>query len=211
MSETYLTDEQFLDALKRVRKQIAGGLKNLKDDSTTSGDKYTTCSWGTCTQSMAAYPHPDSHLWPDQFILNQRVAPKYKERRHLCPMDWRNPTKVKDNYNGCFHSCRIFQAKSGRKNRVTQQQALKMYDKRIKFMEDMIAKKKGLSMMPGETVKTGASNVCDCGKEMRDEVCQSGAGYYIGTQCCYLNSRESGYFRTRKDAEAALESGDYGR
>lgn len=39
--------------------------------------------------------------------------------------------------------------------------------------------------LPGETIGLGAKPYCpDCGKKLELEVCRSGAGYYIGTQCC---------------------------
>jgi len=44
------------------------------------------------------------------------------------------------------------------------------------------------------------------------DVYRSGAGYYIGTYCgCGPNTRESGYYPTRKLAQAELDSGAYGR
>ena len=79
-------------------------------------------------------------------------------------------------------------------------------------------------VMPGETIQTGASDKCpDCGREMPLQVCQSGAGYYIGTMCCIdvdtyddighcqPYSRESGYYKTKEEAQAALSSGSFFR
>lgn len=42
---------------------------------------------------------------------------------------------------------------------------------------------------------------CDCDLPLK--VCQSAAGFYAGTWCdnCGPYSRESGYFRTREEAE----------
>ena len=64
-------------------------------------------------------------------------------------------------------------------------------------------------MMPGETIRSGAPDTCsDCGVTVRLQVCQSGAGYYIGTMCdCGPYSRESGYYPTCKAARNALENG----
>jgi hypothetical protein len=65
--------------------------------------------------------------------------------------------------------------------------------------------------LPGETIASGAPhpNGCcpDCGLEMPIKVCMSAAGYYIGTFCdqCGPYSRESGYYRTHKLAEADLK------
>lgn len=65
----------------------------------------------------------------------------------------------------------------------------------------------------GETVASGAdaSIACDiCGSEYVIGVYMSGAGYYVGYACTGCGSpfsRESGYFPTREDAEAALSEG----
>ncbi len=67
--------------------------------------------------------------------------------------------------------------------------------------------------LPGETIGTGAPPRCDdCGKMPKIDVYMSAAGYYVGTQCdCGPYSRESGYYKTREMARAALDSGAYGR
>lgn len=61
-------------------------------------------------------------------------------------------------------------------------------------------------MLPGETIRSGASDVCsDCGIKLVERVCYSAAGYYIGTTCnCGPYSRESHYYRTHALAQAAL-------
>ena len=60
-------------------------------------------------------------------------------------------------------------------------------------------------MLPGETILSGASDKC-CGKKLKFQVLQSGAGYYIGTWCpnCGPYSRESGYYRSEKGAQYDL-------
>ena len=47
----------------------------------------------------------------------------------------------------------------------------------------------------------------DCGKELPLQVLHSNAGYYIGTfcSCCGPYSRDSCYFRYRKDADRELD------
>jgi hypothetical protein len=62
-------------------------------------------------------------------------------------------------------------------------------------------------MIPGETIANGASKTCtECQVTLFLKVCQSAAGYYVGTQCnCGPYSRESGYFGSREDAELALK------
>jgi hypothetical protein len=67
-------------------------------------------------------------------------------------------------------------------------------------------------MFMGETIATGAPDKC-CGQVLKLEVLRSGAGYYVGTFCpeCGPYSRESGYFRTREEAQTALDEGGYER
>ena len=67
-------------------------------------------------------------------------------------------------------------------------------------------------MLPGETIGSGASNMC-CGKVLKFQVLCSGGGYYIGTFCrnCGPYSRESGYYGSSKEAQEALDSGAFGR
>ena len=67
-------------------------------------------------------------------------------------------------------------------------------------------------VIPGETIATGAPATCgECGVTPKLAVLMGGR-YHIGTACkCGPYSRESGYYKTRKEAEEALESGEYGR
>lgn len=68
--------------------------------------------------------------------------------------------------------------------------------------------------LPGETLATGAPDVCpECGTRLQLEVLRSAAGYYIGTRCeCGPYSRESAqYWRTREEAKTALRSGNWER
>ena len=68
-------------------------------------------------------------------------------------------------------------------------------------------------MLPGETIASGAPPRCeDCDTMPKLAVYLSGAGFYIGTYCqCGPYTRESGYYRTRELAQAAFDSGAYGR
>lgn len=67
-------------------------------------------------------------------------------------------------------------------------------------------------MLPGETIASGASNIC-CGNVLAMQVLHSRAGYYIGTQCpnCGPYSRESDYYLTPGAAQADLDSGNFSR
>jgi len=64
---------------------------------------------------------------------------------------------------------------------------------------------------PGETLGLGAPETCeDCGITVKEQVCQSAAGYYIGSMCnCGPYTRESGYYKTKEEAQKDLETGDY--
>lgn len=66
-------------------------------------------------------------------------------------------------------------------------------------------------MLPGECLCSGAQPICyDCGVTLQLEVLRSNAGYYIGSQCeCGPYSRESGYFRTREEAQHLLTHGGW--
>lgn len=67
-------------------------------------------------------------------------------------------------------------------------------------------------MLPGETIASGAEDEC-CGEILKLRVLESAAGYYIGTFCpnCGPNTRDSGYYGTKKEAKQALDTGDFGR
>ncbi len=64
-------------------------------------------------------------------------------------------------------------------------------------------------MTPGETIRSGASDIC-CVSKLPFEVLKSNAGWYIGTWCAVHGpyTRESGYYRTEQEAKAALDSGN---
>lgn len=66
-------------------------------------------------------------------------------------------------------------------------------------------------MIKGETIASGAPKTCpDCGKTPKLQVCYSNAGYYIGTMCnCGPYSRETDYYRTRKEAQEELNRGNF--
>lgn len=71
----------------------------------------------------------------------------------------------------------------------------------------MADKDKGRNKMvlQGETIYRGASDKCeDCGIKLELQVLKTYA-YYVGTQCqCGPFSRETGYYKTHKEAEQVL-------
>ena len=71
-------------------------------------------------------------------------------------------------------------------------------------------------VLPGETLGFGGnseensiSSCPDCSEKLIPKVMRSNAGYYIGTSCCCgPYSRESGYYKTKQEADVALTSGN---
>ena len=63
-------------------------------------------------------------------------------------------------------------------------------------------------VIPGETGHAGKA--CQgCCELLELKVCQSAAGYYLGTWClCGPFSRESGYYPSEKAAQDALDNFD---
>ena len=61
-------------------------------------------------------------------------------------------------------------------------------------------------MLEGETIGSGAPNICpDCKVKLMPKVLHSASGWYIGTWCnCGPYSRESGYYKTKFLAKRAL-------
>ncbi len=76
-------------------------------------------------------------------------------------------------------------------------------------------------MIPGDTIASGRPNVCSGDRPywvhepypLTNQVLSTPAGYYVGTLCQYCGpySRESGYYRSRDEAQQALDSGAFER
>lgn len=61
-------------------------------------------------------------------------------------------------------------------------------------------------MFPGETILSGASDIC-CGVKLTMMALESPKGWYIGTKCSVCGSpctRESEYFPSKKSTEIRL-------
>ena len=122
--DLYMPDNRYLAALERQKARVADGEPLCLDDSNAPGDKYTTASWGLCSDDKAAWPDAEDHLWPEDFEKRGRVAPKYLKRHQLCAFD----TREKDTGDGCFHTCRLFQ---GRYAKPSRAEAVALYQRRI--------------------------------------------------------------------------------
>jgi hypothetical protein len=122
----YMSNDRYIVALKHMRHLIANGEPLVAEDSDVTGDKWTHCSWGMCSMDAKSWPDPQDHLWPDQFIKDGRVAPKYAGPNQKCPMDKRDEP---DERMGCFYRCRIFrQLKS---HGIDKDSAVQLYDGQI--------------------------------------------------------------------------------
>lgn len=124
------TDDRWLLALKRMLALVKGDTRLKFIDSTQTGNKFTECSWGMCTDARRAWPDAQDHLWPDEFVKHGRVAPLYRESWQKCPLDRRrtmpDTDKRKFDSNGCFYTCAVFQA--NRANPApTREQTIELY------------------------------------------------------------------------------------
>jgi hypothetical protein len=104
MSDTYLSDAGYQQALQRFRDQIGAGLELEMVDDDTVGAKQTYCSWGLCSTLPGAWPAEDR-------LYEDLPYGKYRSADQPCPLDQR-PREDADPI-GCFYHCRMFQAKKG--------------------------------------------------------------------------------------------------
>jgi hypothetical protein len=137
----YLTAQQHLDSLRRLRRFIAAdpargrftGGELIAWDSDAIGDKDTECSWGQCTRRPEQWPD-DTRLWPERALQRDgRVyGVKYHQAGQFCPFDRRAPegSPMHGRPMGCFYRCRIFQ-RTKDEPRPTREEALEMFDKAI--------------------------------------------------------------------------------
>ena len=125
----YLPWDRLLLSLKRMRDRIAAGLNLRYEDSNEVGNKYTTATWGQCSDEKEQWPDKEDHIWPDEFAEQGRVAPLYRDGANgqKCPFDT-HPTGS----DGCFYHCRIFKNRKFNDGRLpTRKEALELYDKEI--------------------------------------------------------------------------------
>jgi hypothetical protein len=129
-----MAPEQYIAALERQRKRIADGLGLLYWDDTTVGAKSTHQAWGLCSNDKEAWPNAEDHLWPDQFVEDGRVAPKYFTRGQVCPFDTqealRGQVHEPGQPSGCFYRCMFFQARRYG-TPPDRKRALELYDAAI--------------------------------------------------------------------------------
>jgi len=140
-----MSKERYVEAMRRIRSQIANGLALEKIDSNTPGERYMHCSWGLCSMNSEQWPDPEDHKWPDQFIEHGRVSPKHFEMDHECP--FAGPQVVQPpNWQGCFYRCAVFQC--GLTDRA---EAVELYDRKITDETDTKAKPSEVSASTSHT------------------------------------------------------------
>ena len=66
-------------------------------------------------------------------------------------------------------------------------------------------------MLPGECIQKEETTCCDCKATLKLDVFRSAAGWYIGFFCfnCGPYSRESGYYKSQREAQWDLENGEW--
>jgi hypothetical protein len=128
--DLYCSSESYLFALEKQKERIENNLPLNAINSDEYGNNYTYCSWGLCCTDKEIWPNPEDHLWPDQFVKNERLAPKYRTKGQECPFD----DKTKPGYelnspNGCYYRCMIFQRSQNKK--PTKKEAIILYQIKI--------------------------------------------------------------------------------
>jgi hypothetical protein len=130
-NKLYLTNEQYINAMKRIRNLISDGKELIAIDDNTIGSKCTTCTWGLCSEEPDAWPDREDMLFPEQHP--QRISVKYTETNQRCPIDERD--LLNRDMNGCFFTCRIFKGKN-----LSRKEVIKLYDQRIIEAEKILNK-----------------------------------------------------------------------
>ena len=131
-----LTKEQTLTILKKLRTAIAQGMPLEYEDSEQTGNKYTYCSWGVCTDSTEIYNKAEYHTFPKSFDENGRDSALSLAKGVLCPILLERASDTEsDKLSGCFWRCRIFQHKFKTPSR---KKALELYDEKITALKNSI-------------------------------------------------------------------------
>jgi len=140
----YLTNEQFLNVLKRFRSQIKkryvdAGLKifGRVDDCNDYGAKTLDSNIGLCNDSPFLWKKEERlfdrtlsrcYSGKDPMIAYTTISPKYKRTYQFCPFR----IDKKEIYNGCFWSCKL------KKESISPEIAIEEYDKLIAIWEKII-------------------------------------------------------------------------
>ena len=145
-NDIYLTDEQYLDLLKKVREDLNRIKKIVAIDSDQTGNKHTFTNCGLCTGyigrgecwSRDTHVTMETALFPEDFKKKGKTRPypqqfsmKYRKDQHRCPLDSKKGSRDAM-ASGCFYRCMIFQRKF---RTPTIKEMKRMYDKIIQKAE----------------------------------------------------------------------------
>ena len=136
MSTLHLPTNRYLAAMKRLRDLILKDTPLRAEDDTSPGNKSTSCTWGLCSSEKEAWPDAQDHLWPDQFVSEGRIAPKYLQAKERCPLDRRENGPREP--NGCFYTCQVFSPLRGETSLQDPVKVLQLYDLRIAKTEAVL-------------------------------------------------------------------------
>ena len=125
-----MSDARYRMALVRMKKRIEAGLSLSAVDSTTTGDKFTICAWGMCSEDPEQWPQAGDHQFPVDFIKRRRISPDRRDHQ-TCPLQTDAEEPGATSW-GCFYKCRVFQKKGRRRHKVDRGFTLHLYDQRIK-------------------------------------------------------------------------------
>lgn len=115
--------ERYVLAVQRILDRIQNGYPLKLDDSNYEGDKYTSCSWGLCYESIDQWPDAEDHTFPISFEQDGRLSPLRCGEGQKCPMDRRTIEEKKATFNGCFWTCRAF---NPGKDKLTADEAIQL-------------------------------------------------------------------------------------
>lgn len=143
----FLTNNQYLKALRRMRDRISKGFKLVLEESDKQGSKYSYATWGMCIEEPdfwlkeeLAYPHLDPLNMGRRIDKNGKSIPilletsKAKLGHQVCPFD-RNGITGKTSsqkYKGCYHRCLVFNPDD---SQPTREESLALYDEAISAFE----------------------------------------------------------------------------
>ena len=119
-------------------------------DCTIPGFKNNTCNAGLCNDAELCTRK--IAMFPDDFPLRKDI--KYREDYQKCPIDKRTADQLDG--NGCFYTCRVFQAK--KKQRLSKEEVIRLYKEQITLTKDMIKSKP----KPGTTLKRFTEQCIKC-------------------------------------------------
>lgn len=119
----YLTNKQYLERLKILRKYIHSINRVMGYDSVVTGHKKTCVNVGLCNDNPDLIP---KHM---RMFPNRPDELKYTDKNQMCPLDKRSDGESW----GCFFHCMFFKHKLVNKERI-----LSLYNIKIEKAKEMV-------------------------------------------------------------------------